>query len=72
MMLYLFSESKPRFNWYFVTIIVLTYCENNLLYCDFEFLQGTEVKKSELRNSLGSFNNYVDKMRGGGGSQQMA
>ena len=33
--------------WYFVTILVLTYCEKNLLQCNFEFFQGTEAKKSE-------------------------
>ena len=38
--------------WYFVTIIVLTYCEKNLFQCNFEFFQGNEAKKSESRKSF--------------------
>ena len=49
------SENKDRSDvwlkkWYFVTIIVLTYCEKKL--CNFEFFQGTEAKKSEPRKSF--------------------
>ena len=39
---FVFSDSKPRFKWYFVTMIVLTYCDNNFLYCDFDILPGQE------------------------------
>ena len=50
--MYFSKRSYYRKEWYFVTIIVLTYCEKNLFWCDFEFFQRTEAKKSELRKSL--------------------
>ena len=37
-------------NWYFVTIIVLNYCEKNLSKCNFEFFQGTRKVSREICN----------------------
>ena len=38
--------------WYFVNIIVLTYCEKNLFQYNFQFFQGNEAKKSESRKGF--------------------
>ena len=35
--------------WYFVNIIILTYCEKNMFSGNASFFQGIEAKKSELR-----------------------